>query len=249
MVAKKVHTPHKLHPRLVLSTKPPKGAIVIEGFPGLGLVGTIATGFLLDHLKCEKIGSYYFEEPPATLAVHGCQLVDPIGIFYNKDSHLVIVHAITSPAGMEFQAADLVLDLCRQIQASELITIEGVGSSEAEAQTRGFFYTDHPQLRTTMEKLGVDCLGEGIIVGVTAALLMRKELPILALFAETHSKLPDSKAAAKIIEILDKLLDLKVNFEPLLKQAEEFEKKLKSMLSQAMKAQEMKEKKQVGYIG
>ncbi|MEM4254243.1 MAG: PAC2 family protein, partial [Candidatus Woesearchaeota archaeon] len=241
MQKKGVHKPHKLHAPLVLSKKP-KGATVIEGFPGLGLVGTIATGFLLDHLKCEKIGSYYFEDPPATLAVHGCTIVDPIGIYYNKEYNLVIVHAITSAAGIEFAAADLILNLCGQIKASQIITIEGVGSTEIE-ETRGFFYTDHPQLKKTMENLGIDCLGEGIIMGVTAALLMRSKYPMLSLFAETHSKLPDSKAAAKIIEILDRLLGLKVNYEPLLKQAEEFEKKLKGMLEQTMKAREMKDKK------
>ncbi len=247
MQKKGVHKPHKLHIKLVLSKKP-KGATVIEGFPGLGLVATIATGFLLDHLKCEKIGTYYFEDPPATLAVHGNKIIDPIGIYYNKQYNLVIVHAITSAQGMEFAAADLILDLCRQINASLLITLEGVGSSEI-GETRGFFYTSHPQMRRTMENLGIDYLGEGIIMGVTAALLMRDQLPILSLFAETHSKLPDSKAAAKIIEILDRLLGLKVNYEPLLKQAEEFERKLKGMLEQTMKAREMKDKKQVGYIG
>jgi uncharacterized protein len=247
MQKKGVHGPHKLHSPLVL-TKTPKGATVIEGFPGLGLVGTIATGFLLDHLKCEKIGAYYFEDPPATLAVHGDKIIDPIGIYYNKEYNIVVAHAITSAQGMEFHAADLILTLCKQINASQLITLEGVGSSEME-ETRGFFYTSHPQMKRTMENLGIDCLGEGIIMGVTAALLMRNQLPMLSLFAETHSKLPDSKAAAKVIEILDKLLGLKVNYEPLLKQAEEFEKKLKGMLSQTMKAQEMRDKKQVGYIG
>ena len=180
--------------------------------------------------------------------MHGCTIVDPIGIFYNKEYNVIIVHAITSAAGIEFKAADLILELCKQVSASELITLEGVGSTDA-AETRGFFYTDHPQMRKTMEKFGVDCLGEGIIVGVTAAVLMRGGYPTLSLFAETHSKLPDSKAAAKIVEILDKLLDLKVDYVPLLKQAEEFEKKLKGMLTQTMKAQEMQEKKQVGYIG
>jgi len=248
MDKKEAHGPHPLHAKLVL-TKKPKGATVIEGFPGLGLVGTIATGFLLDHLKCEKIGTYYFEDPPATLAVHGDKIINPIGIYYNKEYNLIIVHAITSAQGMEFHAADLILSLCEQVNASQIITLEGVGSSETEETTRGFFYTDHPQLKDTMEKMGVDCLGEGIIMGVTAALLLRDQYPILSLFAETHSKLPDSKAAAKIVEILDKVLGLKVNYEPLLKQAEEFEKKLKGMLSQTMKAQEMKEKKQVGYIG
>ncbi len=246
-MVKGVHGPHKLHASLVLDKKP-KGATVIEGFPGLGLVGTIATGFLLDHLKCEKIGTYYFEDPPATLAVHGNTIVDPIGIYYNKEYNIIVVHAITSAQGIEFHAADLVLELCKQVNASELITLEGVGSSEVE-ETRGFFYTSHPQMKRTLENLGIDCLGEGIIMGVTAALLMRNQLPMLSLFAETHSKLPDSKAAAKIIEILDKFLGLKVNYEPLLKQAEEFERKLKGMLEQTMKAREMKDKKQVGYIG
>ena len=55
--------------------------------------------------------------------------------------------------------------------------------------------------------------------------------------------------SAKLIEVLDKFLGLNVNYEPLLKQAQEFEKKLKGMLTQTMKAQEMQEKKQVGYIG
>jgi len=48
-------------------TKNPKGVTIIEGFPGFGLVGTIATGFLIEHLKCEKIGTYFFETPPATI--------------------------------------------------------------------------------------------------------------------------------------------------------------------------------------
>jgi uncharacterized protein len=247
-MAKEAHQPHQLHQKLVLTKKIPSGATVIEGFPGIGLVGTIATGFLLDHLKCEKIGTYYFEDPPATLAVHGCQIIDQVGIYYNKEHHTVIVHAIASASGTEFRAADLILDLCKQVKASEIITLEGVGSQDG-TENRGFYYTDHAQLRKTMAKIGVDCLGEGIIMGVTAALIMRGGFPTLSLFAETHSKLPDSKAAAKLVEILDKFLDLKVNYEPLLKQAEEFEKRLKTMLSQSMKAQEMKEKKEVKYIG
>ncbi|MBW2989975.1 PAC2 family protein, partial [Candidatus Woesearchaeota archaeon] len=36
--------------------KKPKNPIIIEGFPGFGLVGTIASEFLIDHLKTELIG-------------------------------------------------------------------------------------------------------------------------------------------------------------------------------------------------
>ncbi len=228
-------------------SKKPKGVTVIEGFPGFGLVGTIATGFLVDHLKCEKIGSHYFEVPPATVAIHECVMVDPIGIYYNKKHNLVIIHAISSPSGIEWQCADLVLNVCKELQAKELITIEGVGSAD-KAETRGFWFKVGKDGKG-IEKTGFECLGEGIIVGVTAALMMKTHLPLVCTFAETHSRLPDSKAAAKTIEIIDKYLSLGVDYSPLLKQAEEFEKKLKTIMTQAGKAEDLRKKKQLRYVG
>jgi len=224
---------------------------VIEGFPGFGLVSTIASGFLIDHLQCEQIGKYWFEEGQPTIAVHDCNLVDPISVYYNKKYNLVIVHSIAPAQGMEWRAADIVLDVAKQVGAKQVITLEGVGTTDG-GETRGFFFTKKPAARKKFEKLGIDCLGEGIIVGVTGALMLKaaqSKLAITSLFAETHSKLPDSKAAAKIIELLDKYLGLKVDYKPLLKQAEVFEEKLKSMVKQTQKAQKMKEKKDISYVG
>ena len=87
--------------------KKPKGVTIIEGFPGYGLVATIATGFLLDHLSCEKIGNFFFEEGPATLAIHQCLLIDPIGVYYNKKYNLVVV----SPGPHILEALDLIEEL------------------------------------------------------------------------------------------------------------------------------------------
>ena len=102
-----------------LSSKP-RGVTVVEGFPGFGLVGTIATGFLIDHLKCERIGNHWFEELPATLAIHEKKIVDPVGIYYSKKYNLVILHSIASVAGIEWKAAEHVLDLVKQCSAKEI---------------------------------------------------------------------------------------------------------------------------------
>ncbi|MBD3361631.1 hypothetical protein GF358_02445 [Candidatus Woesearchaeota archaeon] len=244
MAEKKEYNPSSL-----TLTKKPKGATIIEGFPGYGLVATISTGFLLDHLKCEKIGSYHFEQAMPTLAIHKCKLVDPIAIYYNKKYNIVLVHAVTSVAGLEWQAADLIEDLQKKISAKEIISIEGVGS-QTKGEPKAFYFTNKPKLKKKVEKAGFACIGEGIIVGVTSALLLKEKLPQICLFAETHMKLPDSKAAAKIIEALDKYMGLKVDYKPLLKQAEEFEKKLKGLLQQAQKAQKKttEDKKKLSYI-
>ncbi|MBW2986157.1 PAC2 family protein, partial [Candidatus Woesearchaeota archaeon] len=237
----------------VILTKKLKGVTVIEGFPGIGLVGTIATGFLIDHLDCEKIGTYFFENPatPSMIAIHECKLVDPIGIFYNKKHNLVLIHAITSAAGQEWQAADLIIDVCRQVTAKELITIEGVGSTDQvpTKEAGAFYFTKDKQSAKKLESKGHRCLNEGIIVGSTAAILLKSPLKTTCMFAETHSKMPDSKAAAKIIELIDNYLGLKVDYKPLLKQAEEFEKKLKTIVTQGQKVQDLRQKKKFDYIG
>ena len=93
-------------------------------------------------------------------------------------------------------------------------------------------------------------LKEGIIIGVTGAVLLRAEkIPVSCIFAETHSNLPDSKAAAHIIEALDQYAGLDVDPAPLLKQAQLFEKKLKGMMEKGQKAKQVEDDKHLSYVG
>ncbi|MBN2112226.1 proteasome assembly chaperone family protein [Candidatus Woesearchaeota archaeon] len=235
--------------------KKPKDPIVVEGFPGFGLVGTIASEFLISHLQCEKIGSLYFEDLPATIAIHEGAVIDPVSIYYNKKYNIVIIHSISGAQGIEWKAADAVLDICQQLGAKEIISLEGVGAAgmgddeENDANSNAFFYSTCKECSKKLKSLGVEQLGEGIIMGVTSALVLKTEIPLTCLFAETHSNLPDSKAAAKMIEVLDKYLGLQVDYKPLLKQAEKFEEKLRGLIEKGTKAQEIKERKSMSYVG
>lgn len=227
-------------------TKQPKGVTLIEGFPGFGLVSTIVTSFLLDHLKCEEIGTAYFEEAQPMMAVHGCKMMSPVGIYYNQKYNLVIVHAVTAPKNIEWKASDLMLELADKMKSKEIISIEGVGSEGG--QGRAFYFTKDHKKAQKLEDLGITCLGEGIVIGVTAALLQKND-DMVSIFAETESNMPDSKAAAKIVEVLDKYLGLEVDYAPLLKQAEEFEGKLKTLIEKAGKAHAEKDKRELSYLG
>ena len=92
-------------------------------------------------------------------------------------------------------------------------------------------------------------LTEGIIMGVTGALILRKDIKVTSFFSETQSTLPDSRAAAQIICLLDEYLNLKVDYKPLIKKAEEFESKLKGILSKTQSAASSAEKKRQTYFG
>lgn len=236
-------------PKLELK-KRPKQVTLIEGFPGFGLVGTIVTEFLIEHLDVEPIGRILFEDSPAMVAIHENKLVEPMGIFYNEKYNIVILHSLNSTPGTEWKIADIVVELAKELEVKEIISIEGVGSSAQTDSTRTFYFSNNTEKAQKFKEMHIDPLQEGIIMGVTSALLLKAgQIPMSCVFAETNTKMPDSKAAAKVVEILDKYLNLEVDPQPLIETAEKFEKKLRSMLNSGAEAAKLKDAKQMSYVG
>lgn len=238
----------------IILTKKPKNPIIIDGFPGIGLVSTIATEFLIEHLKCEEIGQIKGKELPPLVAVHEGKLIRPMSIFYSEKYNVMILHVISGSSGIEWNLAELLLDQAKELKAKEIISLESVGipaTDEEPKDTRSFFFVNKDVNGKKLKKLGVDELAEGVIMGVTSALMQMtpKEIPLSCLFAETHTGLPDSKAAAKLIEVLDKYIGLEVDPKPLLESAEKFELKIKDLISKSASATTEAKKKKLSYVG
>ncbi len=237
----------------IVLKKKPKNAILLEGFPGFGLIGTIVTEYLIDHIETESIGTVISEDIPPMIAVHKGKIVQPIEIFYNKKYNLVILHVVTNPTGLEWQFSDMIVKLAAMIEAKEVISIEGVGSSNEEMTTpQTYYYSNSDRMKKVFEGIGVQELKEGVIMGVTGTILLKAKntkQDTSCIFAETHSSMPDSKAAAAVIKVLDKYLGLKIDTKPLEQEAEKFEEKLKGILSKSQEASEIQQKKQLSYFG
>lgn len=231
----------------IVLEKKPKSPIIIEGFPGFGLVGTITTEFLIKQLDAEQIGYIRMEEVPPVVPVHQGKAIEPVGVFYAKKENLVILHALTSVAGFEWELANDILKIAQDLKAKEILSIEGVGSNNPESEESRTFYIGGNKKLKNMKQM--EPLKEGIIMGVTGALLLHKDFPISCIFAETHSALPDSRAAANIIRVLDDYLGLKIDVKPLLEKAENFEEKIKDLLTKAKKATETHQQKTQSYFG
>jgi uncharacterized protein len=230
--------------------KVPKNPTIVEGFPGFGLVGTIATEFLIDHLQTELIGKIWMDELPAMVAIHESKVIEPLGVHYNKKHNLVLIHGVTAVKGIEWMVADAVLQIAKKVKAKEIISLEGVGSAAPASEPTCYYYSSNPKKAAKLKKAACNELKEGIIMGVAGAMLIRGDEYLRScIFAETHSNLPDSKAAAQVIKVLDKYLGLKVNYKPLLEQAEQFEGKLKNMMQKGEEAEKMRDVKKLSYMG
>lgn len=233
----------------IVLTKKPKNPTIILGFPGFGLVGTIASEFIVEHLQTEKIGKIIVNDMPAMVAIHQGKVVDPLTIYYNKKYNLVLLHSISAPHNLEWDIAEQINLIVKELGVKEVICLEGVGTNQESKTTRTFYFTNNNTNKKKFEAKQIPLLDEGIIIGITGAVLSTVKAPISCVFVETHSNLPDSKAAACIIKVLDKYLGLQIDYKPLLDQAKKFEEKLKNLLSQGQSAQDVSKKKWLSYVG
>jgi len=184
--------------------KIPKKCTIIEGFPGFGFVSTIATSYLAEHLNAKPIGDIFSTSLNALVAIHEGKVINPIDILYDKEHNILIVQASTLVNGLEWDIADSIIELAKITEAREILSIEGVMSTAEKPEPGIFYYTNNRDIDRKMSNVGIKKLEEGIIVGVTGALLLRAgDTPMSCIFVESHANIPDNKAAAEVIKKLD----------------------------------------------
>jgi uncharacterized protein len=89
--------------------------------------------------------------------------------------------------------------------------------------------------------LDLPILPFGNVNGLSGSLLTKtatKDIPASCLFAEVLNQYPDPRAAASLVNVLNKMLNIEVNAEPLLKEANEIEDRLKELANRVQKEPE-----------
>ncbi len=227
--------------RIDLKQKPHNPTIII-GFPGVGLIGPIVTEFLIDHLKTEQIGTFVYTELPPTAAIHKGKLVYPMSVHYSTQHNTIILYTILNMKKVEWTVANAISDMAKELQAKEIICIDGANVvNEEDAQI--YVFGNEKILAA-----GAKPLEESVVTGMSGALLLTQP-NVNCIFATTHSEMPDSKAAADVVKFLDKYMNLEVDYKPLLEQAQQFEDKLKGLLNENKKISAEQDRKNLEYLG
>jgi uncharacterized protein len=220
----------------------PENTILI-GFPGSGLVGSIALQYLVDQMEFEHIGnvtSKYF--PPLAMMAKGVINV-PVR-FYEKDSLMAIVADIPIHPMICYEVANGLLDWITQFDIKEVVTIAGIITNEVEKRVFGVA-TNEESLAMIEDKTII--LPMGSISGIAGSLLTEckvRNIPAIGLLGETVNT-PDPRAAAATLSVVNTMFDLDVDIEPLLEQATEIEAAMQKMAEQVEKTEQMPKKDQL----
>lgn len=204
--------------------------ILIEGFPGIGLVGNIASQQIIEELDMEYIGSIesrYF--PPIAVLYEGV-INMPVRIYENPDLNLImVVSDIPINPSISYDVSKALVDWAQSVNVKEIISIAGIATASEEPIVFGAATTEE-MLERIKEKVEIFQMGtiSGISGSIMAECFMRK-LPAISLLGATQTQNPDPRAAAAVIKILNDLCDYSIDTESLIEQAEKIEVEMQKL--------------------
>lgn len=210
-----------------------KNPLVIEGFPGIGLVGNISCQHIIEELKMKYMGSIdsrYF--PPLAVLFNGMVYM-PVRIYESaKDEIVVIISDIPIHPTASYDISKVLIDWMQAINARNVVSIAGIAT--ATGQRRVFGGATNDEL-LEMIKDKTEIFQVGTISGISGSIMTEcflRGLPAVSLLGETPGPNPDPRAAVEVINVLNKIYGMSIKTEKLLSQAEQIELELSKLAEQ-----------------
>ena len=206
-----------------------KDAIVLEGSPELGLIGNILGWLLVEELKMKQIGYIDSKEFPPLAVLYKGIAIHPFRV-YSTDGIVLFLSDFIVPPNVSYDMSNAIVDWMERNNSKGLITFNSMVVMEKSGSVAGAANSEE-----ALKKLGeldLPILPFGNVNGLSGSLLTKtaiKNIPASCLFAEVLNQYPDPRAAASLVNVLNKMLDIDVNAQPLLKEADEIEERLKEL--------------------
>ena len=211
-----------------------KGYTLIEGFPDLGLAGTIGARYLVDKLKFEQIGYINSRLLLPLIRIQDGVPVHPVRIYASKKHKMVIVIAeqiidnvLAAPM------AEQLVDWIKKKGIKRVISTSGVRIPEGKSV---YAFASDEASKKVIKKAGIDMINEGITSGVTALLMLYlkdDKIEAFCLLGNAKSS-ADYNAAAEVVKAICSISDIELDVKPLLEEA----KKLEDLLVKHLKTLE-----------
>lgn len=226
-----------------------RGATVIDGFPSVGLVSSIVANYLINALHLVQIGIMDSTLFPTVALVRDGKPMNPVRIYAGSrdtpsgaDQLVVFISEFQPPSNLIKAIASTVLDWAQDQRCNQLVCPEGL-IVDKEAETIGpavYGIGSTERANEVLKRNDVAKFEEGVITGVAGVLLnegRKRDFDVITLLSEAHPDYPDARAAARVIETINKiLLHTDLDAKPLYDEAERIENQLRSIHQQTEEA-------------
>ncbi|CAB3289037.1 conserved protein of unknown function [Methanocaldococcus lauensis] len=207
--------------------------LIIEAFPGTGLVGSIAAYQIIKELKLKYFGYFEIEGIPPITTIENGTPYPPVRAYANKNLVILFSDVIIPPNSIN-RLAELIVKTFSDNKPKLFVSLGGLIAGKSE---KVFGIANKEKLLENLKNY-VEIFNFGVLGGISGNLLIKCDdngFDAIALLAETVGVRPDPRGGANLLEVLNKMFNLNVNVESLIKEAENIENKLKELAEQHLK--------------
>lgn len=201
-----------------------KRSFFITGFQGFGLVGYLATRHIARELRLEKVGFVRTRfMPEVTLYDRDLGLQYPFEVYAGKagsSNVVVVVHNSTPVERERTSYAEFLATFAKQLEVREVVLVGGLSQELREDPSEQYRWI--PINDTSIVLKDAKILEDRHIIGPLALTMMfmhayRLRGVIILPFAEPYR--PDPKASAVAVEVISRILDVKISIQKLMEDA------------------------------
>ncbi|MCS7118833.1 MAG: proteasome assembly chaperone family protein [Archaeoglobaceae archaeon] len=212
-----------------------KNSVLVTSFPGIGLVGTIATAYFINEVKLDNLGILESRLLPPVASLYEGVVLPPIRIYESKELNLLLIHSdVPIVPQIAYGISKVIVNWAMEVKARRVFSLAGIATFEDKK--RVFGAVTQKELIDEI-KDHVEIFRTGTISGIAGSILnecVASKFPGIALLGETSGFNPDPRAAANLIGAINRIFGWKISVEKLIEEAEFIEAQMQKLAQQAV---------------
>lgn len=222
--------------------------VLIVGFPGTGLVGSICANYIIEKKSLHQIAFVDSEYIiPAAIYIGG-KLRHPFRIYADGKRALCVIvcEAPLRPEGV-YSIMELVVTWASRNEVREVLVLDGVpvrGGLPSKDRKPMILSSSSPSSSSNASK--DDPVKSAMMMGVSGGLIsacLSDEMPCTGVLIPSTSGIPDPEGAAILLETISKMpsVPLEIDVKPLRQEGQAIERQLKEFMDSVRKEQQEEE--------
>ncbi|MFH0970972.1 MAG: PAC2 family protein [Candidatus Micrarchaeota archaeon] len=208
-----------------------KNPIMIEGFPGIGMIGTISASYLAEKLGMRVVGYISSSHFPPIAAIHDYVPVSPARIYASEKYNLIVLFSeFVIPSEVAYALSQKILKYAKEKGCKEIYSLAGIASDAPQDKIFGIGST--PQAVERLKKAGVEVIKEGATQGVSGLLIAEcasEKFQAANLLVQTSQPM-EPKGSAKLLTKLSEMIKVPIDVKPLVAEGTVIEDKIRNSM-------------------
>jgi uncharacterized protein len=211
------------------------------GLPGSGYVGKLAVDYLIDELKGIQFATIFSSSFPPQVLIQSDGTTDLMKntLYYSKykTNDIVLLTGDAQPVTpeSEYAMAEEITKICEKLGIKTMYTLAAYITGTFSKTPKVYGTSTSLQVVNEFSKQGIFTMNSGSITGMNGLLIgvgKTKGITGICLLGETSGYVVDAIASKAVLEILAKMLGIKLDMTNLNKKAQDTQKLIRTIEEQ-----------------